>query len=177
MRRLFGLSAVLFLAMGSVALASAPLREWTHIDNDIVLPGATAVCGFEIRGHFVGDSHFTLYYDNDGNIVKEIDTFPSLTVTVYRPGTDMSYTTVAPAVLLTYYTDNAAIGSAATAYLTGLLEHIPGIDMDSGRFAYNARVITIDSAGIPIIQFVSEISSAGPDLDRPIRFQRCAFFQ
>jgi len=80
-------------------------------------------------------------------------------------------------VLHTYYTDNAVVGSTATAYLTGLLERIPGLDMDAGRFAYNARVIRIDSAGVPVIQFVSEISSAGPDLDRPIRFQRCAFFQ
>jgi len=177
MLRLFGLSAVLFIAMGSVALANPPLREWRDFDDDVLLPGATAVCGFEIRGHFVGSSHFTLYYDKDGNIVKEVDTFPSLKVTVYRPGTDQSYTSAEPAVLIAYYTNNAVVGSTATVFSAGLFERIPGIGIEGGRIEYNAVVVAIDDAGVPLVQFVSPISASGPQLDQPIRFGRCAFFQ
>ena len=177
MFRLVVIVAVLLLATPSVALADAPLREWRHIDQDVVLPGATAVCGFEIRGHFVGESHWTVFYDKDGNIVKEVDTFPSLKVTVYRPGTDQSYTSAQPAVLIAYYTDNAVVGSTARVFSAGLFERIPGIGMEGGRLEFNAVVVDIDDAGVPLIQFVSLISESGPHFDQPIRFPRCAFFQ
>ncbi len=165
--------AALFLFQLGAA-ASPPLQETGHFDNTALLPGATAVCGFPVFGHFEGDFHFTVFYDQDGNIVREVDTFPSATTTVYAPSTGKSYTSASPAVLHTTYTNGAAIGSTATAALTGLLEKIDDIDMDGGRVVFEARVTRYDAAGVPIIQFVRVISSSGPDLDAPIRFQRCA---
>ena len=72
MFRLFAFVAVLLLAMQSIASADQPLREVRHFDNDVKLIGASRVCGFEIRGHFVGESIFTLFYDKAGNIIKEM---------------------------------------------------------------------------------------------------------
>ncbi len=153
--------AALFLFQLGAA-ASPPLQETGHYDNTALPPGATAVCGFPVFGHFEGDFHFTVFYDQDGNIVREVDTFPSATITVYAPSTGKSYTSASP------------IGSTATAARTGLLEKIDDIDMDGGRVVFEARVTRYDAAGVPIIQFVRVISSSGPDLDAPIRFQRCA---
>jgi hypothetical protein len=177
MLRLIGLIAAVMLATQGVALADQPLREWRHVDQDVALPGASAVCGFAIRGHVVGESHFTVFYDNAGNIVKEVDTFPSLKLTVYRPGTDQSYTSAEPAVLIAYYTNNAVVGSTARVFSAGLFERIPGIGIEGGRIEFDAVVVDIDNAGVPLIQFVSLISASGPQLDQPIRFGRCAFFQ
>lgn len=168
------LAIALVLVLSGAAAAEQPLQERFHVDNDIRLGAASAVCGFEVRGHFEGDRHFTVFYDNTGAIVREVDTFPSLTLTVYAPSTGKSYTSVSPAVLITYYTDGAAIGSHATAFTAGLAERIPGVDMNGGRFVFDAVVIGYDEAGVPLIRFVAEISSVGPDYDTTIAAARCA---
>jgi hypothetical protein len=177
MLRFLAFVAVLMLATQTGAAATEPLQSRHHVDVDVPAVGASLICGFEIRVHIEGDTHFTVFYDNEGNIVREVDTSPSLKITVYRPGTDQSYTTASPAMLHTQYTDGAAVGSEATAELTGLLERIPGLDMDAGRLVFSAVVFAYDADGVPIIRGTGIISSAGPDLDAPIRFQRCAFFQ
>ncbi|TME32490.1 MAG: hypothetical protein E6I66_05165 [Chloroflexi bacterium] len=164
-------AALLVLQAG--AAASPPLREQGHQDDTVILPGASARCGFPIYGRFEGDFNFTVFYKN-GQIEREVDTFPSFKVTVFAPSTGKSYTSASPAVLHTTYTNGAAIGSTAIAALTGLFEKIDGVDMDGGRFVFDAVVVDYDAAGVPLIRFVREISSVGPDLDAPIRFQRCA---
>jgi hypothetical protein len=164
----------LLQGLGTAASAEAPLQERFHVDSDVRLGAASAVCGFEVRGHFEGDRHFTVFYDNTGAIVREVDTFPSLTLTVYALSTGKSYTSVSPAVLITYYTDGAAIGSHATAFVAGLAERIPGTDINGGRFVFDAVVVGYDAAGVPLIQFVAEISSVGPDYDTTIAAARCA---
>ena len=177
MFRLFGFVAVLLLATQSVAAADQPLREVNHFDNDVKLVRASNACHFEIRGHFVGESIFTLFYDKAGNIIKEIDVFPSLKETIYRPGTDQSYTSESPAVLIQYYTNNAALGSPVTATLTGLVERIPGVGIDAGRDVLQGTVTGYDAAGVPLNTFTSVVSSSGPEFPLPIRYERCAFFQ
>jgi hypothetical protein len=156
------------------ASASPPLVETGHYDDTVLLPGATARCGFPIYGRFQGDFRATVFYDNGGNIVREVDTFPMATVTVYAPSTGKSYTSASPAVLITTYTDGASIGSTAVASLNGLFEKIDGVDLDGGRFVFEAVVDGYDTAGVPQITFVREISSVGPDLDAFIGVQRCA---
>ena len=178
MFRLFAFVAVLLLAMQSIASADQPLQERKAISFDGPAVGASAVCGFPIRVHAEGDEIFTVFYDNTGNIIREVDVFPNLKVTVYRPGTTQSYTTASPAVLTQYYTDNAAIGSPVTGVLTGLVEKIPGVGLDSGRAVLQGVVTGYDSAGVPLNHFSNTtVSSAGPDFPAAIRFERCAFFQ
>ena len=117
----------------------------------------------------------TRFLCNTVAIVREIDNSR-------REGTisalhGKSYTSASPAVLTQYYTEGAAVGSPVTAVLTGLLERLPGIGVDSGRFVYNAIVIGYDPAGVPLIRFVSEVSSVGPDLETTIGAARCAAVQ
>lgn len=168
------ISAVVMLMLGTTAAASPPLRETGHQDVTLLLPGATARCGFDIFGHFEGDFRFTVFYDNEGRIVREIDTFPSFKVTVFAPSTGKSYTSASPQVLHATYTPGAAIGSTAIVRLTGLLEKIGGIDMEGGRLAFEAVVVDYTDAGVPLVQFVREISRSGPHLDAPFGVQRCA---
>ena len=159
------------------ASAAPPLQETGHYDYAVLLHGATRVCGFPVYGRFQGDFRLAVFYDNNGNIVREVDTFPMATVTVYAPSTGKSYTSASPAVLITTYTNGASVGSTAIASLNGLLEKIGGIDLDSGRLVFEAVVDGYDAAGVPHIHFVREISSVGPDLDAFIGAQRCAAVQ
>ncbi|HJW48688.1 MAG TPA: hypothetical protein VJ726_04665 [Candidatus Limnocylindria bacterium] len=171
---LAALVAGLLLVSGSSAAANPPLQEWEHVDVDVRLNGASNVCGFEVRAHFEGDTHFIVFFDRDGNIIREVDTAPSFKTTVYAPSTGKSYTSTSPAVLTQFYTNGAVVGSPVIAVITGLVERIPGVDLDGGRFVFNAVVIRHDAAGVPIIQFTSEISSTGPDLEGSIAAARCA---
>ena len=173
MRRVFTLIFILTLALSTTAAADPPLQEWRHIDVTAKAVAASRLCGFDIFRHFEGDSHFTVFYDNDGAIVREVDTFPSLTITLYAPSTGQSYTSSVPAVLHTYYTNGAATGSQATAILTGLAEKFGFADLDAGRLVFLARVIGHDAAGVPTIQFVETISSVGPDVDVSVQQSRC----
>lgn len=177
MFKLFAFVAALLTAMQGNASADQPLQVRHHVDADVPANVASRICGFEIRAHFEGDANIKVFYDNDGNIVREVDTFPSWKVTVYRPGTDQAYTSASPQVLHFYYTDGAALNSVVTIVGTGLLERIPGVGMDSGRVVFEAVVIGYD-AGVPVTQFVREVSSAGPDLPfQPFGRNRCAYFQ
>jgi hypothetical protein len=177
MRALFTKAATtitLFIAIqGGAAAGAPPLREWLHQDVTVRLGVASAVCGFDVFGHFEGDVHFTVFYDQNGSIVSEIDTFPSFKATVYAPSTGKSYTSASPAVLHTQYTDGAAIGSTATAEVTGLLEKFDGVNMEGGRLVFEGVVVGIDPAGVPLIRFVREISSSGPHIDTVIGVARC----
>ena len=168
-----GPSLVLFSLLGSSAYAEPPTQERTHFDDTVRLVRASNICGFDVFGHFQGDQHFTLFYDRTGAIDREVDTFPDFKVTVFAPSTGKSYTSASPAVLHTQYTDGAAIGSPAIAELTGLVEKVDGVDIDSGRLVFNAIVVGRDAAGVPTIQFLSVISSSGPDLDTTIGRARC----
>ena len=134
-----GPSLVLFSLLGSSAYAEPPTQERTHFDNTVRLVRASNICGFDVFGHFEGDQHFTLFYDRTGAIDREVDTFPDFKVTVFAPSTGKSYTSASPAVLHTQYTDGAAIGSPAIAELTGLVEKVDGVDIDSGRLVFNGR--------------------------------------
>jgi hypothetical protein len=178
MFKLFAFVVALLLAMQTSAAADQPLQLRRHVDADVRGNVASAICGFEIRVHIVGDATIKLFYDKNGNIVREVDTFPSYKVTVYRPGTDQAYTSASPQLLHFYYTKGAALNSAVTVVGTGLLEKIPGVGMDSGRVVIEAKVIGYDADGVPLTEFVREISSSGPDLPlQPFGRNRCAYFQ
>lgn len=177
MLRLLAFVAVLVLAMQSLAAAEEPLRERSTFDVDLPAVRATAACGFPIRQHIVGAANFTVFYDSAGIIDREVDTFPSLKTTVYRPGTDLSFTSAEPAVLHTQYTNGAAIGSTATAELTGRAERIPGVGIDAGRLVFSAVVVRLDPAGVPVIRGTGVISSVGPSFEANLGVERCAFFQ
>lgn len=170
--------AVLLLAMTNIAVADQPLRERRTFDLDVRLNGASRFCGFEIRGHFTGSTSFTLFYDQDGNIIRETDTFPSLKATVYRPGTDLSYTSNESGKVEFYYTDGAALGSAVTIVSTGLVERIPGIGMETGREVSPGIVVGYDAAGIPLVAGPPPAPGTGQNFPlQPIGRDRCAFFQ
>ncbi len=168
------LTVVLMLALSTIAAAEPPLQEWRHFENlGVPLPGASRVCGFPVFGDFVGEGHFIVFRDASGAIVREVDTFPALTVTIYSAF--RSYSSAAPAVLTTYYTGGAAIGTPAIAVVTGLVEKAGDADMNAGREVWDATVIGMDAAGVPLIRFTTHrISTAGPDWDTTLGAARCA---
>lgn len=165
---------VLVASQGTAA-AITPLQTHHSVDNTFRLGPASTLCGFDIYGHFEGDFTYKVFYDRNGLIVREIDTFTSFKVTIFAPSTGKSYTSASPASLhATYTTPGAPIGSMVVVSETGLLEKFSDVDMVSGRRLFNARVVGYDEDGVPLFQFVSEISSSGPALDSTFGAARCA---
>lgn len=173
MFRLSTLVVIFTLALSTIASADAPLQEWRHFDVTVKAVAASQLCGFDIYRHLEGDAHYIVFYDNDGSIISEVDTFPRLTITLYAPSTGQSYTSVQPAMLHTYYTNGAAIGSDATGILSGLVEKFGDADMDGGHATFSARVVRYDAVGVPIIQGIAFLSSRGPDVDVSVQQSRC----
>src|SRR4029078_7935662 len=122
----------LLFVMQPVALSAQPVHERLHNEFDVLAGGASALCGFDIRVHFVGDAIFTLFREQGGNMTTEIDVSPNAKLTVYRPETTIGYTTATPAVITYYYTDGAPTGRHFTAIVTRPDQKIPGTDLDSG---------------------------------------------
>ena len=167
-------SLVLSLSVVSHAYADAPLVVEVPIDATARLGPASAFCGIDIFLHAEGIAHWRVFYDQDGVIVREIDTFPTLTWTVFAPSTGKSYTTRRPAVLHVDYTNGGAVGSPAVATFTGMLDTFgPGPGIIPGRISFNAVVVAIHPTGVPLIQ-LGAVIEATPNTNVNFAAERCA---
>jgi hypothetical protein len=169
MRRRIGLLASLaaLLALGGGILAATP--AWAtppkhfHIPINISFPDdpLSEACGFDVFDVLAGNIDVTLFYDQSGTLVREIDTFPAFTASFTAPSTGKSIVSRSPAVLITDYTGGGADGTPAVARLTGLQFMIqPGV-MFAGRQVFEAVVVDHSPEGIPDIMFTNLISQSG----------------
>jgi hypothetical protein len=170
MRRRIGLlvSLVVLLALGGGLLGAAPAGA-TPPKHFHQLPfnfsvrddALSAACGFDVFDTFAGPIDVTLFYDQSGTLIREIDTVPTLTFSFTAPSTGKSIGSAAPAVLITDYTGGGALGTPAVASLTGLQLMLgPGV-MFTGRQVFDAVVVDHSPEGIPIIEFTNLISQSG----------------
>jgi hypothetical protein len=121
----------------------------------------TAACGFDVFDVGAGNVDTTLFYDQSGTLIREIDTAPSFTFSFAAPSTGKSIGSRAPAVLTTDYASGGAVGTAAVASLTGLqLMLAPGV-IFTGNQVFDAVVVDHSPEGIPIIAFTNLISQSG----------------
>ena len=170
-------SLLLSLAVASPARADAPLIVEIPINTTMRLGPASALCGIDIFLRAEGVAHWHIFYDKDGAIVRRIDTFPSLTWTIFAPSTGKSYTTARPGVLHVEYTNGAAIGSSAVFTFTGLVDTFgPGPGIIPGRITFTGVVVSIDAAGVPVVQQTGVIGGT-PNTDVNFAVERCAAMQ
>jgi len=161
-------SLVALLALGGGTLAAAP--AWAtppqHFHqlpfNDSFRDDAlSAACGFDVFDVLAANVDATLFYDQSGTLIKEIDTFPVGTFSFAAPSTGKSIGSRAPMVLITDYTGGGAVGTPAVASVRGLqLMLAPGV-MFTGSQVFDAVVVDHSPEGIPIIAFTNLISQSG----------------
>ena len=179
MRRRIGLlvSLVALLALGGGALAATP--AWAtppqHFHQQFNLsvprPDLSAACGFDVFIVSRGNANVTLLYDQSGTLVREIDTFPTFTISFTAPSTGKSIGSRAPAVLITDYTGGGAVGTPAVARLTGLQFMLqPGV-MFAGRQVFEGVVGGHTPEGIPIVDdatltLISQRATSSPMTSR-----------
>jgi hypothetical protein len=169
MRRRIGLliSLVALLALGGGTLAATPAwatpPQHFHIPVNISFPDdpLSEACGFDVVDVLAGNIDVTLFYDQSGTLIREIDTFPTGTFSFTAPSTGKSIVSRVPAVGITDYTGGGAVGTPAVARLTGLQFMLqPGV-MFAGRQVLAAVVDGHTSEGVPHIMVTDVISQSG----------------
>ena len=163
----------LMLALQTPALAEGPLHVRDQIDFTFRSPGASAICGFDVLVHVEGVGQAALFYDRNGNIVRENDSAPDLKMTIFAPSNGNSWTFALSAALHTLYTDGGAIGSTGTAVLTGVAQRFPGAGIDAGRTVFETLVVDVTPEGLPVTDFTNVLSHSGPLLDMSLAAARC----
>ena len=160
-------------ATQSGAAADTPLQFRDHTDFTFRSGGASALCGFDVFVHLLGDGRATVFHDKSGAIVREEDSAINFKFTVFAPSTGKSYTYTFAGALQTFYTDGGAIGSPAIVIATGMQERFPGDGVNAGRTVYEAVVIDVNEGGVPVTDFVDVLSHTGPSLTTSIAQARC----
>lgn len=134
-----------------------------HIPLNISFPDdeLSNDCGFDVFQVVAGNVNTTLFYDQSGTLVREIDTFPATTFAFTPPSTGKSIVSQSPAVGITDYTGGGAVGTAAVFRLTGLRFMLqPGV-MFTGRQVFDVVVVDHTPEGIPVNEVTGLISQSG----------------
>ena len=149
------ISLVVLLALGGGTLAATP--AWATPPKHFHIPlnvsfrddELSGDCGFDVFQVAAGNANTTLFYDQGGTLVREIDTFPATTVAFTAPSTGKSIVSPSPAVGIIDYTGGGAVGTAAVFRLTGLRFMLqPGV-MFTGRQVFDLVVVDHTPRGSP----------------------------
>jgi hypothetical protein len=131
---LFVFTAVVVLGPGGVATAVPPEHSIEHVDEEFVIEGE---CSFPVVVHSEGDVRTKVFFDQAGNVIRELLVFPRFRMTFTNAETGESISTVSPSVV--HATINPD-GSAVVA-ITGLSGHLivgggPPSAADVGRVVF-----------------------------------------
>jgi hypothetical protein len=161
-------SLVALLALGGGLLGAAPAwatppQHFHHLPLDFSVrdDALSDACGFDVFFVITGNANVTLFYDQSGTLIREIDTFQASTVGFTAPSTGKSIVSRSIGDLHVDYTGGGAVGTPAVARLTGLQFMLqPGV-MLTGRQVFDAVVVDHFPEGIPILEFTNLISQSG----------------
>jgi hypothetical protein len=170
MRRRIGLlvSLVALLALGGGMLAATPAwatppQHFHHLPLNFSFrdDALSDACGFDVFQVAAGLIDITLLYDQGGTLIREIDTFPTFTVSITAPSTGKSIGSRVAAPLITDYTGGGAVGTPAVVRITGLQLMLgPGV-MFTGREVFDVVVVDHSPEGVPVLEFTNLISQSG----------------
>jgi hypothetical protein len=132
--------------------AAEPLQFRTVVDLTLAEPELSSLCGFAVYRHLEGKVNATLFLDEGGVPVREIDTSPSLRYTFFSPDTGKSVSYPGTGTLMTdYYADGTAVATVA-GHLTFVQ---PGgtrpLLINVGLFVFRTVVIDTTPDGLPVI--------------------------
>jgi hypothetical protein len=147
------LIAVLGLLVAAPADAQPVQHVRVVIDESFTDPFWTETCGTEVVISLEGTLNVTLFYNEQGLIVKEISPSGGGTVTFSAPETGNSFSSPLQTAIIDYGA-GAQVGSTFTAKFVGLFGHVPGlIASDAGQIVFTGVVFGFDENGIALLDF------------------------
>ena len=133
-----GLLTLLALAPSSAAFAASPTTETTSYDSSTTL---TDWCAFPITFTVAGSLITTSFYDQNGNLVRQLLRTPNTSLTFSANGKTLTSKTPAPAII--DFTDNTltVMGSESlfTAPGSGVVQAMVGrvvVDLSTGNVSF-----------------------------------------
>ncbi len=165
---LVSVTALVTLLLLSTHATSVPPTRVEFAFDEIFPNGfLTDFCGFPVLVHVQGAGTTTLHYDQDGKLVRELDTLATGAITtIFSPvelgGTGKSFTdeTHAPSTFL--YPNGTAIGDTAIVILNGVQRTSgPGNPRIVGRESYEGVIIDYTADGVPVVDPVVLTSQHG----------------
>jgi len=164
MRRLAVVICVFSLALVAAGTSSAKRVEHITLDNNVTFIGGfiSARCGFDVTVTISGTYDVTLFYDDSGTIVREIDRTPAGQVTFAGPtGTSVTYS-IAGNIAFTDYPEGAFIGAPAIVEIRGDWSHTPGVFLPPGVHVFSTTVVDfLEPEHIPITPYDGLVESHG----------------
>jgi hypothetical protein len=155
----------LIALLGLIVAAPADAQQARHvrivIDDTFVSDFWTETCGTEVVISVQGTLHVTAVYNQEGLIVKTIDSPGGVTITFSAPATGNSFSfPFQPAIF--DYGAGAEVGSTFTAKFPGQFGHVPGaIANDAGQVIFSGVVVGFDEFGLPIVEFTEVLVMHG----------------
>jgi hypothetical protein len=159
MRRIMLLLAAALVALVGAGASSA--QRAVHLSNAIDLNESfeaedlSEQCGFPVTITFSGELDVTLIYNEEGLVVREIDTAPAARTTFSSPYGSFSFPSAL--TLIFTYPGGATLGGTANVTFSGLFSHVTGLPSDAGiDIVGDAVVIGFTPEGIPDVAFAEE---------------------
>jgi predicted aconitase with swiveling domain len=136
------------------ASAAAPIRASMDLTGlSFVDPVLSASCGTDVLVTLDGVFKAIAFVDKDGQIVREIDTQPGVTITYTSLATTKSVSDPLAEISHTTYANGTTVGSTVTTVLTGLQGSVTGaLAPGAGRIVVQGTVVAHDANGIPFVQ-------------------------
>ena len=157
---MLALAAAALVSAGT-ATANAPIRATTTLDNVTFQDGfLTTACNLPVYLTLNGTIKATLFLDNNGNVVREVDTQPGGTLTYSSGHASISF----PFSIISHtdYSAGTSVGSPVTITLTGNIGSFTGIvGPGTGRLVLSGDVFAVDSNGVPLTEFTGLVSMSG----------------
>jgi hypothetical protein len=158
-------SAVLTMATvpGTAVAASGPDRVTVDISESQTSASLSEACGTEVVVTVSGTQEITLWRNEEGLVVRELDRTPGAFITWSAPETGQSTKTRADLVSTWDYGDGAVLGGPVTFEFHGMRFHLPG----SGTGTYAWREVSegdvdgFDPGGVPAVDDGTLVSLVG----------------
>jgi len=146
----------------STASAAELTRISIPVDSSAPSPLLTSACGFDVSITQVGTLKATVFHDQSGAIIREIDTQPGTQLILSSSTTGKSFSFLFSSTFRNEFPNGTAPGSEAVVTATGLGDKVPGIPADARQIVFaNAPVLFVNSSGVPIVDFGPQSSSSG----------------
>ena len=138
-------------ATAGIAHADKPTQIKDEVNFSFPSGFWTRTCGLPVVQTIAGKTQIKLFTAADGS-VRELDTFPGMTIVLSAPSTGGSFSQVlGPATF--EYPEGVFIGAPSVVTTNGMHRRAPGLPAEAGQTVFEGVVIVILNGGVPVVDF------------------------
>ena len=148
-------------APASAMAAGSPDRVTVDISETFIDESASQACGTQVVVTVTGSAEVSLWRNEEGLVVRELDRFPGAFISWSAPATGMSTKTRADLVSHWDYGTGAVLGGPVTFVFQGMFFHLPGASSAFAGREVNVGNVDRFQDGVPIVNEGTLVSLVG----------------